>query len=133
NQLLELNQHIGMPSAEVTVLVLANEDMRANFNLKYRVVDAGWAPKYDIRVDGISKPVNLYYKANLYNNTGVDWNNVKLKLSTADPLQGAQYPKMEAWDLKQNQEQTQSYQSAQKQMSELQKENKTMQFKTLEV
>ncbi|HLP11658.1 MAG TPA: DUF4139 domain-containing protein [Flavobacteriales bacterium] len=132
-QLEELNTRVGMPSAEISVLVLASDDVSAKFDLKYRVADAGWAPKYDIRVDGMDKPVNLYYKANIYNNTGVDWNNVKLKLSTADPLQGAQYPRMEAWDLKQDPTQTESYKNAQKQIKELQEENKTIQFKTIEV
>jgi uncharacterized protein (TIGR02231 family) len=132
-QLDEINLHTGVPGAEVTVLFLASEDTKTRVDLKYRVIDAGWEPKYDIRVENVSKPVNLYYKANLYNNTGVDWNNVKLKLSTADPLQGAQYPKMQQWNLSQAQSQTESYKNAQKQINELQKQNTSMQFKTLEV
>lgn len=132
-QMVEMNVQMGMPSSEVSAQVLANADITVSFDLKYRVIDAGWAPKYDIRVDGINKPVDLYYKANIYNNTGVDWNDVKLKLSTADPMQGAQYPKMEGWDLKQNVSTTQSYQQAQKQVNQLSQENKNVKFTTIEV
>ncbi|MFZ5552837.1 MAG: DUF4139 domain-containing protein [Bacteroidota bacterium] len=132
-QMTEMNVQMGMPSSEVMVQVDAVSEATVNMELKYRVLDAGWAPKYDIRVEGIGKPVNLYYKANIYNNSGVDWNEVKIKLSTADPMQGAQYPRMEGWDLKQNVTSTQSYQQAQKQVSQLSQENKNVKFTTIEV
>lgn len=143
-QLKELNATINPPSSEVSVLVLANEAASSNFELKYRVSDAGWAPKYDIRVDGVTKPVNLYYKANVFNNTGMDWVNVKLKLSTASPLQGAQHPDLETWKLDEQMKQlngiqlktvdivpTTGYQK--QQLDDLKKGNKDVNFKLIEV
>lgn len=133
SQLHELNASIGLHTNEISVLVLASDQLQSNAILKYRVADAGWAPKYDIRVDGIGKPVNLYYRANIYNNTGIDWNNVKLKLSTADPMQGAQFPTMEEWNLYENQEQSSSYKRSQMQNNKLQADNKEIQFQILTV
>ncbi len=52
----------------------------------YLVTEAGWSPLYDLRSDGIGKPLQLIYKANVRNFSGFDWKAVKLHLSTANPL-----------------------------------------------
>jgi hypothetical protein len=52
----------------------------------YLVTQAGWTPLYDLRSDGLGKPLRLIYKANVRNNSGFDWKAVKLALSTANPL-----------------------------------------------
>ncbi|MEW6467892.1 MAG: DUF4139 domain-containing protein [Bacteroidota bacterium] len=132
-QLNELNSKINPPSSEVSVLVLAGENITSTFELKYRVADAGWEPKYDIRVESINKPVDLFYRANIFNNTGVDWVDVKLKLSTADPMQGAQYPKMEQWNLVTGGYNAQQGAYQQSQMKQLKEQNKKVDFKTVEV
>ncbi len=46
-----------------------------------------------------NQPITLKYKALAFNNTGIDWNNVKLSLSTADPLQTATQPQLSVWNL----------------------------------
>jgi uncharacterized protein (TIGR02231 family) len=143
-QLKELNATINPPSSEVSVLVLASDGISSNFELKYRVSDAGWAPKYDIRVDNITKPLSLYYKANVFNNTGMDWVNVKLKLSTASPLQGAQHPDLETWKMDEqiqqlkgvtlsNVEIVPSTDYQKQQLNDLKKGNKDVNFKLIEV
>jgi uncharacterized protein (TIGR02231 family) len=132
-QLSELNAVINPPSSEVTVLVLAGQAGTFNFGLKYRVRDAGWEPKYDIRVDAITKPVNLFYRANIFNNTGVDWVDVKMKLSTADPQQGAQYPKLKQWKLNEDDSSKLEATYQETQNEELKTENNNINFKTIEV
>jgi uncharacterized protein (TIGR02231 family) len=132
-QLNELNAEINPPSSEISVLVLAGEAETSSFELKYRVADAGWEAKYDIRVDGVTKPVNLYYKANIFNNTGVDWVDVKLKLSTADPMQGAQYPKLKQWTLNDETETQQLSSDQASQVEQLKEDNKNITFKTIAV
>ncbi len=132
-QLDELNAEINPPSSEISVLVLAGESAAAEFELKYRVADAGWAPKYDIRVDGVNKPVNLYYKANVFNNTGVDWLDVKLKLSTADPRQGAQRPVLDQWTLDGSGNKPNLSTTQKAQIDQLKKQNAGVDFKTVEV
>jgi uncharacterized protein (TIGR02231 family) len=98
-QLEELNAVLNPPSSEVTVVLMSNQNTTAKFELKYYVEESGWGPKYDIRTEGISKPISLIYRANLYNNSGIDWKDVKLKLSTADPNQGAEKPQMTTWNI----------------------------------
>lgn len=63
------------------------------------VTDAGWAPNYDLHAEDISQPIELKYRAKVFNNTGVDWNDIKLKLSTADPSKSAAKPILDPWEL----------------------------------
>ena len=98
-QLSELNAKFNVPTAEVTVLVTVAAKNTANFELKYVLNSAGWAPIYDLKAEDVDKPIELKYRANVFNNSGFDWNDVKLKLSTADPMQSAAQPRMDTWYL----------------------------------
>ena len=59
--------------------------------------NAGWYPSYDIRVDDITKPVNMFYKANVFQNTGVTWKDVKLSFSNATPWVSGDVPVLYPW------------------------------------
>lgn len=61
---------------------------------------ATWSAAYDIKADNLSRPVNLVYKANIQQNTGLDWNKVKLSLSTGNPTIGNVAPLLSAWYLR---------------------------------
>lgn len=50
--------------------------------VNYLVTNAGWIPAYDLRANNTVDPMTITYKARVYQNTGEDWNNVKLILST---------------------------------------------------
>jgi len=78
---------------------LQSEKVEENFELRYFVNDCGWAASYDLKILDISKPVSLIYQSKLYNNTGTDWNDINLTISTADPSKTAQYPMMSKWVL----------------------------------
>lgn len=53
--------------------------------ISYLVNNAGWNPAYDIRAKDIKSKLNFTYKGLIYQNTGVEWKNVKLKVSTSNP------------------------------------------------
>ena len=65
-----------------------------NFELSYLVRNAGWNPSYDIRGTDISSPLNLSYKASIYQNTGVDWNNVSLTVNSGNPSVNSSLPQI---------------------------------------
>ena len=65
--------------------------------VSYVVNRASWKPLYDIRVDSKSKSVNLGYLAQITQNTGEEWTNVNLTLSTAKPGSGNLPPKPQPW------------------------------------
>ena len=83
------------------IIISINSDVsyNASLELKYQVYGAGWEPNYDIFAKDVSSPISLNYKARVYNNTGLDWPDVNMSLSTADPSQSAQKPRLEPWIL----------------------------------
>ncbi|MBM4111367.1 MAG: mucoidy inhibitor MuiA family protein [Phycisphaerae bacterium] len=62
----------------------------AEVTLRYLVGDATWTPKYAARADMEAKTLSLEYDAQILQNTGESWENIKLTLSTAQPTQRAQ-------------------------------------------
>ena len=63
----------------------------------YVVSNAGWYPSYDIRVDDIKNPVTIFYKANVFQNSGVAWKDVKLSFSNATPWVAGDIPVLYPW------------------------------------
>jgi uncharacterized protein (TIGR02231 family) len=91
-QLTELNYTENQRSNQVIVLIDADNNTDISGTLKYLVSDCGWAATYDLSATDLNQPINLKYKAQVYNNTGNDWKNVILTLSTSDPLLSAASP-----------------------------------------
>ncbi|MFH0864724.1 MAG: mucoidy inhibitor MuiA family protein [Bacteroidota bacterium] len=98
-QLTTLNSKKGEPVYKLSVTASVKAATTSSFTIKYLVTNAGWAAFYDIRATDVSKPIELDYKAKVYNNCSIGWSNVKLTLSTADPSQTAQRPTLTAWGL----------------------------------
>ena len=86
-----------VPTSEVLVDVSCKTDVEARLTLKYVVRSAGWTPSYDIRVQDISHPLELVYKALVFQNSGEDWGDVALALSSGEPKKGAVMPLMSTW------------------------------------
>jgi hypothetical protein len=85
--------------SEVVVEVDVEKTTNAEFTFNYISPRATWKPYYDMRSDGIGKPVKLEAKANVSQNTGIEWKNVDMVLSTNDPYQNAQEPTLNPWYL----------------------------------
>ena len=58
---------------------------KVDFTLTYYVKNAGWYPTYDLRSEGVSQPLQLSYKANMFQNTKEEWKNIPITLSSANP------------------------------------------------
>lgn len=99
-QQLEQERQKGyQPGGQLLVKFYSTRSTNSNITISYVVPNAGWIPSYDIRVDKINAPVELYYKAHVFQNSGVSWNKVKLSLSTGNPTEGAQAPTLNPWHL----------------------------------
>ena len=96
-QLDDLNYRHDPNRKQVTIVLVASRAQKTNVDLRYLVANTGWSPIYDLVAKDITKPVELRYKAQVYNNTGIDWDHVKLTLSTADPSLGASKPLLSKW------------------------------------
>jgi len=98
--------------SEIVVEVDVDKATSANFIFNYISPRATWKPYYDMRSDGIGKPVRLEAKANVSQTTGIEWKNIDLVLSTNDPYQNAQEPTLNPWYIYYNNYPQQKTQSA---------------------
>lgn len=70
-----------------------------NLDFNYITNNAGWLPFYELRADSVKDPINMMYKAQVWQSTGIDWKKVKLTLSSGNPNQNNQAPLLNAWFL----------------------------------
>lgn len=98
-QLNELNNKRNVYAGEIIVEVQAEASTKANLNVSYYVQNAGWTPSYDIRVKDSNSPIALNYRAQVYQYSGEDWEDVKMTLSTGNPSRGATKPTFYPWRL----------------------------------
>jgi uncharacterized protein (TIGR02231 family) len=86
-----------LPSGEILVTITAEKQVSGRLAFSYVVANTGWYPSYDIRVDDIKNPVSIYYKANVFQNSGVDWKDIKISFSNATPWIGGDVPVLYPW------------------------------------
>jgi uncharacterized protein (TIGR02231 family) len=97
NQMNDKAGKAQLPSGEISVSVSSEKPVTGKLTFAYVVSNAGWYPSYDIRVDDITKPVNIFFKANVFQNTGTDWKEVKLSFSNATPWIAGNVPILYPW------------------------------------
>jgi uncharacterized protein (TIGR02231 family) len=85
------------PIPRVVVTLSANEAATGKINFSYLVASAGWTPLYDIRSDSQTGKISLTYKAQVFQSSGMDWDNVKLNISTNNPFVNKTKPELNAW------------------------------------
>ena len=86
-----------LPSGEIYVTVSSEKQITGKLTLSYVVGNAGWYPSYDLRVDDIKNPVSISYKANVFQNSGVDWKDIKISFSNATPWIAGDIPVLYPW------------------------------------
>ncbi|WP_289045485.1 DUF4139 domain-containing protein [uncultured Olleya sp.] len=91
-QLNELNAKFNIPSGNIVLQIDSKAAGNIAIDCKYVVGNVGWSPLYDLRSKSITEDVALTYKAAIYQNTGLDWNNVDLTISTGNPSQNNNRP-----------------------------------------
>ncbi len=89
----------GKNNKQVWVRVSLTQAQNVKINLKYIVYDAGWVPFYDIRSIDIGEEITFVLKAKIRQNTGVNWDNVDLTLSTGNPINSSIKPELNDWRL----------------------------------
>lgn len=98
-QLGELNYTPAQPVGEIVVVVMAKSQVQARFKISYLVSNASWAPMFDLRLDNISKPLDLMRRATIRQNTDEKWNDIKLTLSTGNPNESGTMPLLNSWTI----------------------------------
>lgn len=99
SQLEEQHAREQMVSGEVVVDINTSKTQTVHLDLSYVVSGAYWNPTYDLRATSSAQKIDLLYKANVYQNSGENWENVKLTLSTSNPSIGGWLPTVRPWYL----------------------------------
>jgi uncharacterized protein (TIGR02231 family) len=99
NQLNQLRGGRGRAVKSVIVRVSAEQAGSLEVTLAYTVGGARWTPSYDARVNSGERLVALGYFGVVRQNTGEDWKDVSLTLSTARPALGGAAPELSPWEL----------------------------------
>ena len=85
----------GIP--RIVITFMAKEAASGRIDLSYLASNAGWTPLYDIRSEAATGKISLTYKAQVRQQTGLDWNDVKLSISTNNPYANKTKPELSPW------------------------------------
>ncbi|HNQ12050.1 MAG TPA: DUF4139 domain-containing protein [Bacteroidia bacterium] len=86
-------------SSNIVITINAITSGNAKLNVDYVVSNCGWIPSYDLTVLKVKDPVKLTLKSILFQNSGEDWNDVMLTISTGDPSLNQTKPILYPWYL----------------------------------
>lgn len=99
-QLLEKTKQKGVePGARIKIRLYAPKATSTKLDITYVVNNAGWIPTYDIHTTSVNQPIELTYKAKLYQNSGIAWDNINIILSSGNPSQNTTIPTLTPWYL----------------------------------
>lgn len=93
-QVKELETVSVQTASEIRVTVNSPSEKKVTFSFKFLTAKAGWAPVYDFKYEGPDKPLQFVFRANVFNASGTPWQDVFIKLSTADPIRGFALPSL---------------------------------------
>ncbi|MEY4927448.1 MAG: hypothetical protein RI894_1884 [Bacteroidota bacterium] len=99
-QMAAINAKSSTQTGEITIVVNAETGGTVNFDLSYSAAKASWLMSYDLRIKDVASPMNLLYKANVQQQTGEDWKDVKLVFSTGNPSYNHAPPRVNPWYLR---------------------------------
>jgi uncharacterized protein (TIGR02231 family) len=101
-------------SGKLVLQVMNTTAGNVSLEISYVTNNASWSPFYDLRADNVTSPINMMYKAQVVQNTGIDWKKVKLTLSSGNPNQNNQAPILSSWFLRYGYEQSYGYRDGDK-------------------
>ena len=85
----------GVP--RIIITFMAKDAASGRIDLSYLASNAGWTPLYDIRSEAETGKISLTYKAQVRQLTGLDWDDIKLSISTNNPYANKTKPELSPW------------------------------------
>jgi len=100
SQLNELgNNPINQFAGEVVIFLKSTISSTEKIELSYFDSRARWNTCFDLRLESLQKPLNLVNKGLVSQNTGEEWTDISLILSTGNPQSNVQFPILNPWFL----------------------------------
>ncbi len=98
-QISELAAGTNRTERDAVIVVDKANNAAAKVNLNYLVSAATWRPQYKLRAAGEKEPVQIEYLAAIEQQSGEDWSDAAVTLSTAQPMLNAAPPDLLALDI----------------------------------
>jgi len=108
-QLDEVRGQTTGSGGQLVVQVINNQAGNQPFDIAYTSPQASWYASYDLRATNTNSPLEILYKANVSQATGVDWKQVHLTLATGNPSQYGIAPVLQPWQLYYQEDQMMAY------------------------
>jgi hypothetical protein len=93
-QLQELSGGSSKIERDAIIVVDRKNGIAGKVRLNYLVSTASWHPQYKLRAGKEKEPVQVEYMAAVSQQSGEDWKDVKVTLSTAEPLLNSTPPEL---------------------------------------
>jgi uncharacterized protein (TIGR02231 family) len=87
------------PMQQVIVTIYAEAATQSQVSFNYLISNASWVPQYDLQATTQTNNFQLKYFANITQNSGLDWKNTHLTLSTSNPNEANFKPELTPWYL----------------------------------
>lgn len=81
----------------VIVTIYAESPANAIVNFNYLIANASWTPSYDLKAEEKSKNMQLVYFASINQQSGIDWKNVNMSISTTNAYDNNTKPELSPW------------------------------------
>jgi uncharacterized protein (TIGR02231 family) len=75
----------------------SSDTSETNLGIVYQIRNAGWKPAYQLHANTNTNKTILSYFAEIDQNTGEDWEQISLELSTGQPARRTQPPELRPW------------------------------------
>lgn len=84
---------------EIVLKVNSSRPINSSIELTYFTPLASWAPEYDLSLQEYNQSMSIHFNALLYQNTGINWEEVSLIFSTGRPASFVHLPNLNPWFL----------------------------------
>jgi uncharacterized protein (TIGR02231 family) len=81
----------------ISILLYSKKDSRGIIEVSYLVQGAGWRSGYDLRTNSITGRYVVEYIAMIFQNSGEDWKDAELRVSTQRPASFRDIPDQRPW------------------------------------
>ncbi|HTO16302.1 MAG TPA: DUF4139 domain-containing protein [Edaphocola sp.] len=85
---------------KIVIQLMSDIDQTVQLQLSYITNLANWQPFYEIEAKGTEQAIKLISKAKVIQRTGLDWKQIKLSFSTAQPNPNNAIPYFGQWNLR---------------------------------
>ena len=99
NQINQWQKRLKKNSTDAVITLQSGKPQTLSLSIDYITRQAYWRPVYIIRSAGDKQPLQWTYKGQITQNTGIDWDNIQVSLSTYRPQYHIHVPGVEPWYL----------------------------------